>query len=299
VLSNLIDVRHKLATNPRGGPGVEVEPTRRLGIVIHYSGPPTNLGMLTDLQIIQNEAVYHVSKDWDEDETNPTKVEGDGLMYHLAIGREGERYQCRDWRRVLWHAGTRLHNYQYYSIHVPIGGTQRATAKQLASLAHACDEIIAAHPGQFTRADVIGHMEASKTACPGTLMGDFVLPYRRGAELGKGYMADVMWFEETQCSLGGGFLVYWQRNGGLLEFGYPLTSELREVGPDKVERTVQYFERAVFRFFPENADPYRVQIDRLGAHMLALVQAAAGSRKDFDATVNAVLANYGVKVPAK
>src|SRR6185436_15713850 len=61
-------------------------------------------------------------------------------------------------------------------------------------------------------------------------------------------------FPTTGHTLRGSFRSFWQANGGLPRFGYPLTEEIVE--PDAVNgrpRVVQYFERARFEFFPENA----------------------------------------------
>ncbi len=60
------------------------------------------------------------------------------------------------------------------------------------------------------------------------------------------------YFPETGHSLNYAFLGYWERNGGLALFGYPLSEEIREVSPtDGREYTVQYFERARFEYHPE------------------------------------------------
>ncbi len=64
---------------------------------------------------------------------------------------------------------------------------------------------------------------------------------------------------ETGRSLSGRFLSYWQANGGLPVFGYPLTEEFAEGG-----RTVQYFERQRFEHHPQNAAPYDVLFGLLG-----------------------------------
>jgi hypothetical protein len=74
---------------------------------------------------------------------------------------------------------------------------------------------------------------------------------------------DGRFFPETGHSVGGRFLEFWQRNGGLPVFGYPLTAERQEDG-----RTVQYFERARFELHPENQPPYDVLLGRLGVRML-------------------------------
>lgn len=50
----------------------------------------------------------------------------------------------------------------------------------------------------------------------------------------------------------GAFLDYWQRNGGLDVFGAPLSEEFVALTTDGQYRTVQYFERAVFAYYPED-----------------------------------------------
>jgi hypothetical protein len=73
-------------------------------------------------------------------------------------------------------------------------------------------------------------------------------------------------FSATGHSLRGAFRSFWEANGGLARFGYPLTEELVEPqGSGGRPRTVQYFERARFEHFPElSGTPYEVQLARLG-----------------------------------
>jgi hypothetical protein len=70
-------------------------------------------------------------------------------------------------------------------------------------------------------------------------------------------------FPETGHTVGGRFLQFWQSNGGLAVFGYPLTEQVQENG-----RAVQYFERQRFELHPQNARPYDVLLGRLGAELL-------------------------------
>ncbi len=70
-------------------------------------------------------------------------------------------------------------------------------------------------------------------------------------------------FPQTGHCIGGRFAQYWQQNGGLPVFGYPLTDELTEGG-----RTVQYFERQRFELHTENAAPYDVLLGLLGEEVL-------------------------------
>ena len=74
-----------------------------------------------------------------------------------------------------------------------------------------------------------------------------------------------MHFAETGKRIGGMFLEYWKSNGGLPRQGYPISEEFREVSAvDGKTYTVQYFERAVFEYHPENRPPYQVLLSPLG-----------------------------------
>jgi len=59
---------------------------------------------------------------------------------------------------------------------------------------------------------------------------------------------------------------YWQRYGGLPQFGYPISAPMQEKSPtDGKSYTVQYFERARFELHPENkGTAYEVLLGLLG-----------------------------------
>jgi hypothetical protein len=59
-------------------------------------------------------------------------------------------------------------------------------------------------------------------------------------------------FRETQFNLCQPFLGYWERNGGLARFGYPIT-RMRQEHLEGGEYIVQYFERRRMEYHPENA----------------------------------------------
>lgn len=87
--------------------------------------------------------------------------------------------------------------------------------------------------------------------------------------------ANRAYFRETQHSLSnspqtGPFLTYWQQNGGLAQFGFPISEPLREISKDNNrEYVVQYFERQRFEFHPEQNDVrFRVLLGRLGAELV-------------------------------
>ncbi len=71
---------------------------------------------------------------------------------------------------------------------------------------------------------------------------------------------DRRFFPETGHSIGGRFREYWERNGGMAQFGLPLTEDVVENG-----RTVQWFERARFEYHAEAAGtPDDVRLSDLG-----------------------------------
>ncbi|HEX9991094.1 MAG TPA: glycosyltransferase family 39 protein [Chloroflexia bacterium] len=81
-----------------------------------------------------------------------------------------------------------------------------------------------------------------------------------------------VYFAETGHSLKEAFLRYWQREGGLAMFGYPISEELPEISPaDGKVYTVQYFERARFEWHPTDAGtPKEVQLGLIGKQALEM-----------------------------
>lgn len=72
-------------------------------------------------------------------------------------------------------------------------------------------------------------------------------------------------FPETGKTVNGLFLDYWDNNGGLAQQGFPISEVLTEVSDlDGKAYTVQYFERAVFEYHPEEQAPYNVLLSQLG-----------------------------------
>ncbi|HEX2911812.1 MAG TPA: sialidase family protein [Chloroflexia bacterium] len=72
-------------------------------------------------------------------------------------------------------------------------------------------------------------------------------------------------FSETNHTLHGAFLEFWNSNGGLSRFGFPITDEFTEKRPDGKEVVYQYFQRAKFAFDPETK---KVTIALLGREVL-------------------------------
>jgi hypothetical protein len=131
----------------------------------------------------------------------------------------------------------------------------------------------------FERARFEYHPQNSGTryAVLATLLGSWLTETRRNEPAFRPIVADNpaalnsdperRYFPETGHTLAYGFKAYWEANGGLYTFGYPISEEFTERNPDTGEfYTVQYFERARFEYHPENkGTPFEVLLGRLGA----------------------------------
>lgn len=74
---------------------------------------------------------------------------------------------------------------------------------------------------------------------------------------------DRRYFKETGHSLATGFKKYWDDNGNLNTFGFPISEELTENGV-----IVQYFERGRLEYHPELEEGKRITLGRLGEELL-------------------------------
>lgn len=259
IIPGMIDARSQLATATQNQGGVPRGPyetiplSAKRGVVVHYRGVVTDVN--AGIASFKADATYHVGKNWARAGQPP--VLGSGIMYHIGIDGQGNVYLLRDLNRVLWHCGAWPQNENTLAIQLPIGGNQRATNVQLQALNRVVDDWLA-----FTKApgsEVWGHQELSPTDCPGTLMNDFVKPYRNAPPTPAS-----QFFPETGFSVGGGFLQFWLSQGGLAIFGYPITDEFVEKG-----HTVQYFERARFEHHPGTSpDLWDVLLGRVGAELI-------------------------------
>jgi len=77
------------------------------------------------------------------------------------------------------------------------------------------------------------------------------------------------YFPETGKTIYDPFLTYWQQHGGLAQQGYPISARFEETSElDGKTYLVQYFERAVFEFHPENKPPHDVLLSQLGTFQM-------------------------------
>jgi hypothetical protein len=76
-------------------------------------------------------------------------------------------------------------------------------------------------------------------------------------------------FTETKQCISGRFRQYWEANGGLAVFGFPLGPAQNERNRDTGQTYLtQWFERNRFELHPENKAPYDVLLGRLGDDVL-------------------------------
>jgi hypothetical protein len=77
-------------------------------------------------------------------------------------------------------------------------------------------------------------------------------------------------FPETGHTLHGNFLWFWEENGGLPIFGYPISERFEEVSAtDGKLHVVQYFERNRFEYHPDLPElPHGVLLGHLAREML-------------------------------
>jgi len=81
------------------------------------------------------------------------------------------------------------------------------------------------------------------------------------------------YFAETGHNVGPAFLSYWQKFGGLQNFGYPLSELIAERNQaNGQDYMVMYFERGRFEYHPENVGTdYAVLLGQLGLERMARV----------------------------
>jgi hypothetical protein len=80
--------------------------------------------------------------------------------------------------------------------------------------------------------------------------------------------SDQRCFSETGFCISGRIREFWEKNGGLPVFGFPISAQQEEVIEGR-SLQVQRFERNRLELHPENARPYDVLLGRLGADRLA------------------------------
>ncbi len=115
--------------------------------------------------------------------------------------------------------------------------------------------------------------EGTQWEVQGSLLGNWMAEKRRNQPAFKRLpnnqpadSPDRVFYKETGHWLAYGFKKYWDNNGALWQFGYPISEEFQEKNAqDGKTYTVQYFERARFEYHPEFAGTeFEVLLGHLG-----------------------------------
>jgi hypothetical protein len=118
------------------------------------------------------------------------------------------------------------------------------------------------HPGAWpARYDVLLGLLGDELAQREGLTG--TTPFQ---PVDSGEDANCTFFPETGHSLCYAFRNYWNANGGLPIFGYPISEEFTDPATGL---TVQYFERQRFEWHPENPPAWQVEGGLLGREILS------------------------------
>jgi hypothetical protein len=85
-------------------------------------------------------------------------------------------------------------------------------------------------------------------------------------------------FPQTGKAVNGLFLAYWDDRGALAQQGYPISPVIQERSDLNGQTyAVQYFERAVFEYHPENQAPFNVLLSQLGTFRYQQKYGTAGA----------------------
>lgn len=168
----ITDYRHKLK-RASWSIGKRKKGDKWIYITVHYNGPPVKGAGNPSLELaqLQVDSRWHTRAG-----AFGSKRGGDGLMYHGYTDCNGDNYQTRDYNDLLWHSGNTIGNGHSLAWHVPIGGDQHPTAKQLTGL-FAVLEALRSEYG-ISYANIKGHKEWSKTDCPGDPLHSALVRWR-------------------------------------------------------------------------------------------------------------------------
>jgi mono/diheme cytochrome c family protein len=123
-------------------------------------------------------------------------------------------------------------------------------------------------PEQLSDAEILdltNYLIAQNNTVPAPSLYDALEPVTAEEAAGRAY------FSQTGHSVGGEFLTFWRRYGGLRVFGLPLSEEYNGMSPENGQvYRMQLFERARMELHPNNPPGQRVQLALLGAEELRL-----------------------------
>lgn len=148
-------------------------------LTVHYNGPAVpSFGYIPgELDQIRADARWHMRPG-----AFGVPSGADGIQYHGGTLSDGSNWRFRDLQDMLWHCGNSYGNKFSLAWHIPIGGKQVPTSKQLRSLFYVFNAARTAYG--ITRVNLVGHREWKATECPGASLFASVLDYRNKAIYG-------------------------------------------------------------------------------------------------------------------
>lgn len=192
-----------------------------------------------------------------------------GIAYGMLVFPSGRLHVCWDLGTQTYHAFNA--NALSYAISCPNSHAAPPTNPQLVALNHLWD-VLCNHTPELPAGhqDLFGHNEMgfidarnNGTACPGTFL-QHVRQFRETGEPTVDLKQDdpnKIYFEETGHWLAYGFRGFWESQGGLSKFGYPISEEY----PNEQGVTVQWFQRCRMEHQPDIADnPWGVVLGLVG-----------------------------------
>jgi hypothetical protein len=144
-------------------------------LTVHYNGPavPSFGNIRGELDQIRSDARWHMRP-------GAFGVPGgaDGIQYHGGTLSDGSQWRFRDLQDMLWHCGNAYGNKASLAWHLPLGGKQVPTSKQLRALFYVFNAARIIYG--IKHVNIVGHREWKSTECPGTIFPS-ILDYRNKA----------------------------------------------------------------------------------------------------------------------
>lgn len=147
--------------------------TKTAYFTVHYNGPAVKGfgNPRIEQEQIRSDARWHMRPG-----ALGSKRGGDGVQYHGGTLSDGSNWLFRDIFDLLWHCANKTGNERSISWHLPLGGDQKPTTKQIQGLYAAIEAFRRAF--FISALNVKGHLEWSQTACPGNNIFPLIQAYR-------------------------------------------------------------------------------------------------------------------------